>query len=78
MPAQRVPEAQLATVSAAPAVNGSARPAPSFGPSVGATGYGPATSTASSPGSPAAGWSPTTTRKPVQADEELDIPDFLK
>ncbi|HEX8768314.1 MAG TPA: hypothetical protein VF714_08085, partial [Jatrophihabitans sp.] len=78
IPARREPESQLATVSAAPLLNGAGRPAPSFGPSSGATAYGPATSSAPGAGSPATSWSPATTRRPVEADEELDVPDFLK
>ena len=75
IPARREPEAQLATVSAAPpAMNGS-RPAPTFTPSAGASGYGAGASSAPTAGS---SWSPTTTRKPVEPDEELDVPDFLK
>jgi cell division protein FtsZ len=72
--ARREPEAQLATVSAAPAVNGS-RPAISYAPSAGATTFNP--SSAGSAG-PATSWSPTTTRRPVEPEEELDVPDFLK
>ncbi|HEX8095154.1 cell division protein FtsZ [Jatrophihabitans sp.] len=78
IPARREPEAQLATVSAGPVLNGSGRPAPSFGPSAGATAYGAATSAAPGAGSSGGSWSPTTTRKPVEPDEELDVPDFLK
>jgi cell division protein FtsZ len=65
---RREPEPQLATVSAAPLMNG--RTAPTFQPSAGA-------SAASAP-SPSTSWSPTTTRRPVEVDEELDVPDFLK
>jgi cell division protein FtsZ len=70
---RREPEAQLATVSAAPAVNGS-RPAPTYAPSTGATVFNPSSAAAA----PATSWSPTTTRRPVEPDEELDVPDFLK
>ena len=75
IPARREPEPQLATVSATPAMNGASRPAPSFGPSSGAAAYG---SSASSAAPQATTWSPATTRKPVEPDEELDVPDFLK
>ncbi|MEO6502268.1 MAG: cell division protein FtsZ [Jatrophihabitantaceae bacterium] len=74
---RREPEAQLATVSAAPAMNGS-RPAPTFIPSAGATSYGAGASSAPASGSSGSSWSPTTTRKPVEPEEELDVPDFLK
>jgi cell division protein FtsZ len=70
---RREPEAQLATVSAAPAMNGS-RPALTYAPSTGATAFNPSSAAAA----PATSWSPTTTRRPVEPEEELDVPDFLK
>jgi cell division protein FtsZ len=81
-PARREPEAPPATMPSAssapvPAMNGS-RPAPTFAPSSGALG----STTPSGPagnGATGASWSQTTTtRKPVELDEELDVPDFLK
>jgi cell division protein FtsZ len=76
IPTRREPE--LATVSAAPVLNGAGRPAPTFAPSTGATATAAYGSAAPSTAAPATSWSPTTTRRPVEQDEELDVPDFLK
>jgi cell division protein FtsZ len=81
-PARREPEAPPASVPSAhaapvPAMNGS-RPAPAFAPSTGALGQ-PTPSVPAGSGSTGASWShTTTTRRPVELDEELDVPDFLK
>jgi cell division protein FtsZ len=81
-PARREQEAAPATVPAAPSVPVAAmtgsRPAPTFAPSSGANGSATPSVPAGS-GSTGASWShTTTTRKPVELDEELDVPDFLK
>jgi cell division protein FtsZ len=77
---REVGESKLA-MPATPVLNGAGRPPLTYAPSP-AGGFGSSSGAtavaAPSTSAPGGSWSPTTTRKPVEVEEELDVPDFLK